>query len=332
MMDNIYEVLYPRIAVDDSGGRMDGGKVDLDDLLSHEFKGVVRTDGPPAEALMPLPGQFIGGEAMNIIQYLDSARAQSLGLQLANQGLEADQLYKETATRFEGVQDENFGKIELVGRNYSETGFKQLYEGVIWLAQRYQDEATEIEVLGEPLSVDPSAWKYEHYCFSNVGLGAGDSAEMLGNLSSVLAINEQLIGRGSVLADDQKIYNVLDDMLGIMGKADTTRYFNNPEVPESTLFAMAQGLMQKVQMLEAQLQENPLAEAEMIKAQARLVEAQSKGENEMKKFILEYMQENEQFAKEFRPGYVRSWSSSIQGVTFLGPLFEPLRGVLTISC
>lgn len=298
MMDNFYEVQYPRVAIDDSDGKIDGGKVDLDDLLTHEFKGVVRTDGPPGEALMPLSTEYIGGEALTVIQYLDTARSQALGVQLANQGLDQDQLYKETATRFEGVEEANFAKIELVARSFSETGFRELYEGVIWLAQHYQDDPTEIRVLGEPLTVNPAEWQFEHYCFSQVGLGAGDSAEMIGNLGGVLQILEQLISRGSILADDQKIYNVLDDMLGIMGKPDATRYFNNPDVPKGTLFAQVQILQQMVQQQQAQIQQNPLAEAELIKAQAKLVEAQRKGTVEMRKFILDMAQKDRHFAAE----------------------------------
>ena len=295
-MDNIYSVNLPRTAIDDSPGSIDGGRVDLDDLLSHQFEGIVRCDGDPNTALMPLTTEFIGAEALAIMQYLDTARSQALGLQLSNQGLEADQLYKETATRFEGVEKANFAKIELVARSFAETGFRDLYEGVIWLAQHYQDDPVEIRVLGKPLTVNPAEWKFEHYCFSGVGLGASDSGDMLQNLTGIMAILEKLIERGSVLADDLKLYNVLDDMLSIIGKPDATRYFNNPEIPEGTLFAQNQILTGMVRALQQQAQQNPLAEAELIKARAKLVEAQGKGTVEMRKFILEMAQEDRQFA------------------------------------
>lgn len=296
MMDNMYSVQYPRIAVDDSAGSIDGGKVDLDDLLSHQFEGVVRVEGDPNTALRELTTRFIGTEALSIMQYLDTARSQALGVQLANQGLDTDQLYKETATRFEGVEEANFAKIELVARSFAETGFRDLYEGVIWMAQHYQDDPVEIRVLGEPLAVNPAEWQFEHYCFSSVGLGAGDSAEMLGNLSGVLSILEQLIGRGSILADDQKIYNVLDDMLGIMGKPDATRYFNNPDVPESTLFAQNQILQAIVGQL--QQQPNPLVQVEAIKQQGQLAREQAGNVVDMRKFILEMAQKDRHFAAE----------------------------------
>lgn len=297
IMDNIYAVNRPRNAVDDSSGSIDGGKVDLDDMLSHQIDGLVRTDGDPRQAIMPLTVPYIGGSALEVVQYLDTAKSQALGVMLANQGLQADQLYKETATRFEGVEDANFAKIELVARNFAETGFRELYEGVIWLAQHYQDESTEIRVLGKPLIVNPAEWKHEHYCFSQVGLGAGDSSEMLANLSGMMAIVEKLIARGSVLADDQKLYNILDDMVGIIGKPDTTRYFNNPEIPATTLFAQNQIMVGQILALQQQIQQNPLAEAELIKARAKLVEAQGKGEQSMREFIMEFAQENKQFAE-----------------------------------
>lgn len=297
MMNNTYEVGAPRVAVDDSSGSMDGGKVNLDDLFEHEFGGVVRVDGVPQNALMPLEVPYIGDKTLQVIQYLDSEKAVSLGTSLANQGLDSDQLYKETATRFEGVQEDNAAKVELVARAYAETGFRELYEGVIWLAQHYQDDVAEFMALGEEFKVDPRDWKVEHYCSSQVGLGAGDSEQMVTNLTGIVMNQLMLIERQSPLADWAKVYNALDDLVRLMGKPDTSRYYNNPEVEEETLFAQNIQLAQMVQMLQQQIQQNPLAEAELIKAQAKMAEVRGKESNAMTQFLMSMQQENQQFAQ-----------------------------------
>ena len=294
IMDNTYAVSRPRTAVDDSTGSIDGGKVDLDDLATHRLGGYVRVDGNPYEALMPLTVPYIGQEALQIVQYLDTEKSNTLGAQMANQGLSSDKFYKETATRFEGVEEAAMAKIELVSRVYAEVGLRQLYEGVIWTAQHYQDSATEIMVLGKELTVDPRKWRYEHYCQSQVGLGAGDSAEAIENLGAMFQTQMQLITMGSPLVDAKKLYNTLDDLARALGKADTSRYYNDPEVPEETLLAENEQMKGMIQQLQA-MGQDPYLKAEEMKAQAKLIESQSKQKLDADKFMLEMRQWQEEF-------------------------------------
>lgn len=271
LMDNIYEVNRPRIAVDDSDGSIDGGKVDLDDLLNHRIGGIIRTDGVPSQALLPIETPFIGDKALMVVQYLDSEKSVTLGNQLANQGLTSDNLYKETATRFEGVEEAQQAKIELVARVYAETGFRQLYEGVIWTAQHFQDTETEVMVLGTPLTVDPRKWRYEHYCQSQIGLGAGDSQQAVSNLGALIQQQTALITQGSPLSDWSKLYNSLADMTRMMGKPDPARYWNNPEMPQETMMAQLHNMeMALKQADEYKNTVGSMAEAEQAKAKASL--------------------------------------------------------------
>lgn len=288
MMDNIYSVLRPRIAVDDSAGSIDGGCVDLDDLMSDQIDGIVRVDGLPAEKLFPIVTPYIGDSALQVIQYLDSRKANALGNTQISQGLDADKFYKETATRFEGVEQIGQAKIELLARVYAETGFRMLFEGVIWTAQHFQDDACEIMVLGKPLTVDPRKWRYEHYCESAVGLGAGDSEEAIKNLGVTLQTQMQLLQMGSPLVDQKKIYNTMDDLTRALGKPDTSRYFNDPEQPKELLMAKLEQAMQMLQQLQ-QVAGDPYLKAEQMKAQAKLIEAQGKGQLEAAR-----MQQNQQ--------------------------------------
>lgn len=300
IMDNIYSVNRPRIAVDDSEGTIDGGKVDLDDLAVHRINGYVRVDGSPHQALMPLTVPYIGDSALQIVQYLETEKSATLGTTATNQGMSADKFYRETATRFEGVQDSQQAKIELVARVYAETGLRELYEGVIWTAQHYQDEETEIMVLGEPLRVDPGKWRYEHYCFSNVGIGAGDSAEAIDNLAAQFQTQLMLQQAGSPLVDMQKIFNTLDDLVRAMGRADTSRYYNNPDVKQQQLLPMLEKLMRDNQQLMQAAQNNPLAEAETIKAQARLMGEQNKRDIRRSELLQERELQMEKMTREDR--------------------------------
>lgn len=266
MLNNTYQVNKPGWAIDDSVG----GGVDMDDLLTQRLDRIVRVHGNPFEKMMPLVTPYIGDKSLQVIQYIDNARAQSTGTLQASQGLDADALEKETATRFEGVQDASIAKIELVARVFAETGYRDLFDGLCWIAQHYQDEATEIKVLGKALRVDPANWQYDHACSSNVGLGAGDDEKIMQNMGGLLSISAQLADRQSPLTDSKKVYNILNKLVKGMGLPRVGDYFNDPEVPEQVLMAQNEQLKGMVQQLQAQLQ-NPLAEAEKIKAQAQLV-------------------------------------------------------------
>lgn len=298
IMDNIYSVNRPGHAVDASQGSFGGRKVDLDDLLTQRIGRIVRVDGDPASAIFPLSTEYVGDKALQVVQYIDNEKANTLGAMLTNQGLSSDKFYKETATRFEGVEEASQAKIELVSRVYAETGFRELYEGIIWTAQHYQDEETEIMVLGKPLIVDPRAWRYEHYTRSCIGLGAGDTADAIENLGVMLQTQINMIQMGLPLADSKKIFNTLDDMIRALGKPDISRYFNDPEIPEELLMAKLEQLFKENMLLQQQAQQNPLAEAELIKAKAKMAEVEGKETNAMRQFVIKMAQEDKQFAAE----------------------------------
>lgn len=287
-LDNIYFVNNTRTAIND--------KVNMDDLLTVRFNGVVRTkEGNPAEHILPLLTPYVGDKSLQVIQYVDAKRVQSAGSLMANQALTSDHLHKETATRFEGIDDAAQAKVELVARVIAECGFKQLYEGFAWFASTYQDTAQEVYILGKELQVNPSSWRYDHRVEALVGTGAGDDQKSLQTLAIFRAIQSELHVAGSPLVDHKKVYNLLSRMLKMSGNYDIAKFFNDPEVPQQVLMAQVEMLGKAVQQLQAQVQQNPLAEAEMIRAQAKLVEAQGKGSNEMRKFVTEMAQKDKHF-------------------------------------
>lgn len=290
--DNIYMVNNPRNVVHPD--------VDLDDMLTVRTNGIVRLDEDskvlPQQAVFPLAVPYIGQQALQVIQYVDQTRAQTTGSLLSNQGLDADKLNQETATRFNGIKDSSDAKIELIARNYGETGFRKLYEGIAWLVSRYQNTESEFRVLGKALTVNPKGWKYNHNVQSNVGLGAGDNEKSLEILQGFYGIQQSLKAQGSTLTDEKDIYNTLSRMVEGAGFPRVGEFFNNPEEPAETLKAENEILNGMVIQLQEQLQQlqNPLAEAEEIKAQTSLIQAQGKAQLD----LLSMKQDQEQFNRE----------------------------------
>lgn len=287
--DNIYMVNNPRNVVHPD--------VDLDDMLTVRTNGIIRLEEDtqilPGNAVFPLSIPYIGQQALQVIQYVDSTRAQTTGSLMANQGLEADKLNQETATRFNGVKDSSDAKIELIARNYGETGFRKLYEGIAWLVSRYQNTESEFRVLGKALTVNPKAWKYAHHVQSNVGLGAGDNEKSLETLQGIYGIQQSLIQQGSTLADEKDVYNTLSRIIEGAGFPRVNEFFNDPEEDTETLKAENEILNKMVVQLQEQAaaMQNPLAEAEQIKQEAFLVKAQSDAQIK----VAQLQSDNEQF-------------------------------------
>lgn len=299
--DNIYAVNNPRIAANTN--------VNMDDLLVMRPNGVVRTkdNSNPGANMFAVEVPYIGDRALQVIQYWDHARSQTTGTLMASQGLDADNLGKETATRFEGIEQAAEAKIELIARVMAETGFRQLFEGVAWLDSNFQDSEAEIQVLGTELAVNPADWKYEHQAQGLVGLGVGDDESKLRTMTAMWTLHQQLKADGSPMTDEVKRFNILKTMANASGIADVSEVFNDPNKPEQLTLAQNEIMTNLIEQMQQQLQaaQNPLAEAEQIKAQAKLIEAQGKQANEIAKlaedqrqFNIDTAQKQDQFQKD----------------------------------
>jgi hypothetical protein len=264
--------------------------------------GIVRLDADstilPQQAVFPLVTPYTGDRTLQVLQYVDQQRAQTSGTLLASQGLDADTIAKETATRFNGIEKAGSAKIELICRNYAETGVRDLFEGIAWIASRFQDTESEFMVLGKAMKVDPRKWKYNHSIKTNVGLGAGNNEALVASLQGIYQIQTQLKMAGSTLTDEKDIYNTLKRITDGLGLPRVDEFFNNPEEDSQLLKAQNEQLNQMVLQMQEQMQQmqNPLAESEQIKAQASLIKAQ--GDAQVK--ILQLEQKQAQFLAELQ--------------------------------
>jgi hypothetical protein len=155
----------------------------------------------------------------------------------------------------------------------------------------------------------PSSWKFDHRVIAKVGTGAGDDDKTIQALSSILATQQNEIQLGSGLADSKKKYNVYAELVRASDLHGVENFYNNPEQPEDLLLAQNEQLKKAVEQLQQQIQENPLADAEKIRAEASLLVAQSRKQEanqkdqisvakmrqDMQQFLLNLRQSGEQF-------------------------------------
>lgn len=290
MLNNIYQSNYPRV--------LHSNKVDLDDLLTPRAGGLVGVDsdapdvGGHAQMLQVQP--MIEG-IMAAIEYTDTEREIRTGITRYSQGMDAESLNK-TATGFKGIMDASQQRLELIARLFADGGVKQIFLKTVDLLSKYQDDVKTIKLMGKPLDIDPTQWGANLQCRIDVGIGSGDRQEKISNLNTVLMMQQAMKQQGYMLVDESKIYNTLDKLVTEVGLKDVNRYFNNPEQPDQVLRAQLEQAMMMIQMLQQQVQQNPLADVEKIKAEAKLMGEQNKRDIEQAKLEQNQMQFNQDLA------------------------------------
>lgn len=297
-LDNIYTSNYQRVAANQ--------RVDMDDLLTPRPGGVVRIDGdgPISDSLFPIPTIPQVDQVLKQIEYIDTSSERRTGFTRFSQGLDADAL-NHTATGFRGINQNGRERVEVIARVLAETGVKELGRKTASLLTKFQDTAMQIMVSGQPLEINPGAWRHSLDCVVSTGLGTGDRGEKIANLNVLLERQIQAKETGTMLTDEGKIFNTLSRMVQEIGLEDPEMYWNDPTKPDELLQIENEAQRQYIQQLEAQIQQNPLAEAEMVKAQARLAEVNQKeslkAQELQAKTQLELMkmaQEDEHFRQE----------------------------------
>lgn len=270
MNDNIYSTNFNRFVINE--------RVNTDDVLSPDHGGVVRVEGeqPIADSVSPLPVQSQVPQILQAIEYADTVREIRSGVTRYNQGLDTESLNK-TATGFQGIKEMSEMKIELIARHAS-SAIKRIFNKIVELAHKFQNEQIQLRVHGEVLEIDPSSWHYKTDCDINVGLGAGDRREVVANLNLILQKQEQYIRERNGLADTSGVYKTLERIAIETGLRDVSPYFNDPSKPNELLLAENEQLRFMLGELQAQL-ENPLTEAEQIRADAKIQETFMKEQN-----------------------------------------------------
>ena len=292
MLDNVYQSNYPRV--------MHSNKVDLDDLLTPRAGGTIEIDTDQADVgghATPLVIPNMVDGILRAIEYTDMERETRTGVTRYSQGLDAQALNK-TATGFLGMMDASQQREYLIARIFAETGVKQIFEKTVNLLAKYQDEPMQICASGETIEIDPRKWGNNVRCAIHVGLGSGDRQEKIANLNQILGHQMMFMQNGLVLSDQVKVFNTLQKIVDEVGLKEAGVYFNNPEQPDEVLQAQLEQSMQMIQQLQMQAQQNPLAEAEMIKVEGDIATKQMQEQNKAQQFMLKMQQEQNEFMQE----------------------------------
>ena len=273
--NNCYANNKGRIAVND--------RVNLDDLMCARTDSIVRIDGhgPIGDSILPLGVSNQIPAVLELVGYVDSTIEKRTGVTSYNQGLDTESLNK-TATGFQGIRDMSQMRIEQMAIMLANGPLTKVFNRIVKLAAKYQDEETEIRVNGQPMKISPRDWRYKANCAVKVGSGSGDKQAKIANLQQLMANNLDLIERGSPCADWNTYYHAYRNLIVEIGLKDATPYANDPSRPDQLLAQENMALRQQLEQLQMVAQErNQLAEAERTKGEFEMVKQQQKQAHEM---------------------------------------------------
>lgn len=256
--------------------------VNIDDLLTVRPGGVVRTNGPPQNSLMPIeqPSNLVQ-QVIPALEYCDGMREMRTGVGHTSMGLEADELADVTKGGQLAAMSAASLKIELIARLLAE-GVVDIAKKIHGVLQRHQDQPLNFQLAGKWVEVDPTSWRRRTRVSARVGLGSGNREEARANIAMVGAVQEKAAMFG--LVGPKQMYNTSKEAISVLGFENPEKYVMDPDSPEYQQFKASQPPPQpppqvqaaqiraQTDMQKAQVQ----AQGQVLDLKRKLIEAQGK--------------------------------------------------------
>jgi len=245
LMDNMYNQNFGRFAVLE-------GQANLDDLLTQRPGGVVRVKSP--NAVTPLATPALQPYSFQMLEYLDSVRESRAGVSKMSQGLDENALTSHTtATAVNAVMNASQSRVELIARNFAETGVKDLMIRIYQLLYKNQDKERVVRLRNEWIPVRPDAWNDKYDCTVSVALGSGNKDQQMMHLSQMLSFAGEAMSGGLKIVSEQNMYNLGASLVKAMGFQNVDDFLTDPStIPEQP---PEPDLEEQAKLMEAQVKQ-----------------------------------------------------------------------------
>jgi len=241
LMDNMYNQNFGRYAVLE-------GQANLDDLLTQRPGGVVRVKSP--NAVTPLVTPPLEPYSFQMLEYLDSVRESRAGVSKMSQGMNENALTSHTtATAVNAVMTAAQSRVELIARNFAETGVKELMRTIYELLLKHQDKKRVVMLRNEWVPVRPDSWNDKYDCTVSVALGNGNKDQQLAHLSAMMQFAGEAMKGGLSIVTEQNIYNIGAAMVKNMGFQNVQDFLTDPSQVQQQ-----QGPSSEEQMAQMEMQ------------------------------------------------------------------------------
>lgn len=223
LIDNTYLANNGRYAVDVN-------RVNLDDMMISRPGGVVRTQGDPGGAIIPLQHHMLGQPAMAAVEMLDGIRETRTGVTKYNMGQDAGNL-NDTATGIKIISNAANQRIEWIARTFAETGVKELFQIVHALTRKNQDQPAVVRLRNKWVTVDPRDWKKRNDLSISVGLGSVTRETQSAGIMQIANFQKEAFQAGIITPEN--IYNTGVEFVKGLGFKDSDKFVTHPsKMPE----------------------------------------------------------------------------------------------------
>jgi hypothetical protein len=201
-------------------------------LLTQRPGGVVRVKSP--NAIMPLATPTLEPYSFQMLEYLDNVRESRAGVSRMSQGLDENALTSHTtATAVNAVMTASQSRLELIARNFAETGVKELMSRIYELLLKNQDKQRVVMIRNKWIPVRPNMWKDKYDCTVSVALGHGNKDQQLVHLSTMMQFASQAMSGGLSIVSEKNLYNMGSALIKNMGFQNVDDFLTDPEsVPQ----------------------------------------------------------------------------------------------------
>lgn len=220
VLDSLANAIDPVTVVDTS-------KVNMKDVLSRALSRIIRQKNSDPNAYRPVDHRWVGGDALPLFGYLDSAVEDSVGRSKAAQGLDPQALQSSTASAVQASVAGAQQQLELTARIFAETGVKELYKGILRLLVAHAPETKRrvIRLRNEWISVDPEKWDATLDVRVNVALGMGLVEEKLAFLRAELQTQLALLQTGAPFVNWMTIRRTLGRIVELAGWPNSNEFY-----------------------------------------------------------------------------------------------------------
>ncbi len=267
VLDNLYLSVNGRyFAVDN--------QVNLDDLLTSRPGGVVRVKQAGSVGRLD-QGQGNLADGYQLLDYLELQKEQRTGLMRNTQGVNPDAM-NQTATGINIMTNRADSRLELIARQFAETGVKDLFKLILKLVCQHQNKEATIRISGKWVSIDPRVWRNQYDMTINVGLGTGNKDQEVQHLMAMIQAQTQATAMGIVTPENAfEAHKKLSQALGFKQEG---LFFSDPSDPETQKKMPPQ-------------QPNPAIQIEQSKQQATAQHNQFQAQQDMQKLQVQNQQE-----------------------------------------
>ena len=199
-------------------------------------------------SINPLTVPFTAGSSIPILAMLDQMKEARTGISRHTMGLDADALAQSTKGAFMGAMNQANQRIEMIARNFAETGVKGLFRKIHALIVDNVKDSFSMQMNNEWQDANPSQWRKRKDLIVNVGLGNGNKDEQIGRLVQLAEKQAQLMQSGSPLVSQKNLYNTLSRIIEAADLKEPSLFFTDPD----TVDQQPQGPSAEEQMMQLQ--------------------------------------------------------------------------------